>query len=951
METPCSMKNCIFVCIFNHKKYIEMFYLLLESILLYGNLGDDTDIIVYTSTEFMEIIKKSQYYNSNNMIFETNDTYNDIDSACKSRLDLFKLSAVSNYKKIIYLDTDIIIKDDIHKVFAICKEDILYVLEEGDIRNELNYWGKVLFGDEINNYDDKTGFTSGILLFNNCEKIRDLFNNITQDIIDRPYKLDCIDQPYFVYNAFKYNLYNNKIMKSLAINNDYNILSDKVIHHFPGGPGIYGLKIDKMRIFLNNMKSERETEEETYIIQVGSHIGNTSNDFLFNNINQKYKYIMIEPVPHLFEKLRENYKSYSNITCLNIAISNYNGYIELYTPSQTNDFSNLVNWTNQLSSVNKDHISTFVPECIIDTISVECKTLNTIIIENNIQHIEYLYTDTEGHDYDILMNLNLSAIRPKNIIFENKHIDGPKHKLDRLNAPKYHSLLDHFKEYGYEVKLETEEDTHITLFKTITNDKEIRKKYIDEILSKRFTLVSRERLENCYHQCKKFMNTNYSFVECGVAKGGSLAIMKVAAGKNNKIFGFDSFEGMPPVTNEDIDNYNKDDPRYWVGKLNENGINDVYNIFNTLNLDMNNVTLVQGFFQDILQVQENIDNIGKIAVLRLDGDWYESTKICLEKLYDKVVDNGIIIIDDYGHFIGAKKATDEFRMKQSIITPLIKTDYTEYYWIKNQNIDSLLSDSVNIDDDIWTCSDKMRYDIYHFFKDKPKFAIAEIGAHKGYSTKILSKIFKKVYAVDNSIEWTNFNKNYNKESTNIEYVMLDIYKNSWEILPKDIEVSFIDAYHTYETCKSDIMNSIKQFENLQYIIFDDYGVWPGVKQVVDELIKCNVLIFEKCIGLNDIPGPNGIVKNSNEGIICSVNSVIRNIKNKSYTWGNSAITFLDNFEMNAYGRGYYRLIDQYNILSFFGGKVHCMVFNNDYTSFVSTRKGDSEIVKGKLIRS
>ena len=104
--------------------------------------------------------------------------------------------------------------------------------------------------------------------------------------------------------------------------------------------------------------------------------------------------------------------------------------------------------------------------------------------------------------------------------------------------------------------------------------------------------------------------------------------------------------------------------------------------------------------------------------------------------------------------------------------------------------------------------------------------------------------------------------------------MLNIYKDSWAILPDDIEVSFIDADHSYDGCKSDIMNSIKRFKNLQYIIFDDYGVWNGVKQIVDELIQNKTLIFEKFIGLNDVPGPNGIVKNVNEGIICSINKIV-----------------------------------------------------------------------------
>jgi lipopolysaccharide biosynthesis glycosyltransferase len=108
------------------------------------------------------MIKQSRFYNDK-IKFEINDTYNSIETACKARLDLFNLSAISNYEKVLYLDTDIVIKDSIDKVFGLIRKDILYVLEEGDIREDENYGGTVLFGDEIDNYDDKTAFTIGIL--------------------------------------------------------------------------------------------------------------------------------------------------------------------------------------------------------------------------------------------------------------------------------------------------------------------------------------------------------------------------------------------------------------------------------------------------------------------------------------------------------------------------------------------------------------------------------------------------------------------------------------------------------------------------------------------------------------------------------------------------------------------------------------------------------------------
>ena len=246
--------NCIFICVFIQEQYVEMVYLLLESLFIYGNLDNNTVVLIYTSTKFMNMIKQSHLFSDEKIKFEINDTYDNIDKACKSRLNFFNLPSIENYKKILYLDTDILVKGDINKVFDVCKEDILYVLGEGVIDHEHDYWGKTLFGDEVNNYDDKSAFTSGILLFNNCEKIKDLFNKINEDIILRPYFFTCYDQPYIIYNAFKHNLYDNKILKSLVVNSDVNIYSNKIIHHFPGGPGVYHNKLNCMNEFLNSLK-------------------------------------------------------------------------------------------------------------------------------------------------------------------------------------------------------------------------------------------------------------------------------------------------------------------------------------------------------------------------------------------------------------------------------------------------------------------------------------------------------------------------------------------------------------------------------------------------------------------------------------------------------------------------------------------------------------------------
>ena len=89
-----------------------------------------------------------------------------------------------------------------------------------------------------------------------------------------------------------------------------------------------------------------------------------------------------------------------------------------------------------------------------------------------------------------------------------------------------------------------------------------------------------------------------------------------------------------------------------------------------------------------------------------------------------------------------------------------------------------------------------------------------------------------------------------------------------------------------------------------------------------------------------------IIDNNIEHIGC-LNNNLNSIINKKYSWGNSYIKFLDNFKMDAFGKGNYTVIDKYNIIAYFGKKEHNIKFNNDYSEFISIRKDDSCIVNGK----
>ena len=193
------------------------------------------------------------------------------------------------------------------------------------------------------------------------------------------------------------------------------------------------------------------------IIQIGSHVGNTLNDPIFNLVDATTKMILVEPVPFLFDKLKNNYTTrftdIRNITFINKAVSDFIGEIEMTVPSEKNDFSKFPFWASQLASTNPNHALGHINNLLVDEIIVKTTTINEIVKEYNITEIDLLHTDTEGHDYTILMNYNFE-IKPKKILFEHKHMDG----LFTVGI-KYTELSNKLSSLGYIKKTQNSEDT------------------------------------------------------------------------------------------------------------------------------------------------------------------------------------------------------------------------------------------------------------------------------------------------------------------------------------------------------------------------------------------------------------------------------------------------------------------------------------------------------------
>ncbi|MEH2510507.1 O-methyltransferase [Nitrobacteraceae bacterium AZCC 1564] len=203
------------------------------------------------------------------------------------------------------------------------------------------------------------------------------------------------------------------------------------------------------------------------------------------------------------------------------------------------------------------------------------------------------------------------------------------------------------------------------------------------------TMLPMPRLFDAYEAVTSINSEGLAgdIVECGVWNGGCVGLMAIAnsnhPGPHRRFHLFDSFEGLPQPSSHDKEvivdfearhpgvQMRDDDPELIpIGACAGISQPAVENfLVKKLGLAKESFVFHVGWFQDT--VPRSLSAIDQIALLRIDGDWYDSTKVCLETLYDRVVRDGFIIIDDYGTFSGCRKAVDEFFSKAGI-APLIR---------------------------------------------------------------------------------------------------------------------------------------------------------------------------------------------------------------------------------------------------------------------------------------
>jgi len=213
---------------------------------------------------------------------------------------------------------------------------------------------------------------------------------------------------------------------------------------------------------------------------------------------------------------------------------------------------------------------------------------------------------------------------------------------------------------------------------------------------KPYTMTSPERVNGLIDAVRYIAANNIAgaMVECGVWKGGSAMAMMLTLKKlkdeSRDFYLYDTYTGMSTPSDEDVsfqgdkahDTFSKlkisEDVSGWclspLEEVKQNAFSTGYN--------KDKIHFIKGKVEDT--IPENMPQ--SIAILRLDTDWYESTKHELIHLFPLLQPNGVLIIDDYGHWQGARKAVDEYISDNNIRILLNRIDYSGRIGIKTERI-------------------------------------------------------------------------------------------------------------------------------------------------------------------------------------------------------------------------------------------------------------------------
>lgn len=166
-------------------------------------------------------------------------------------------------------------------------------------------------------------------------------------------------------------------------------------------------------------------------------------------------------------------------------------------------------------------------------------------------------------------------------------------------------------------------------------------------------------------------------------------------------------------------------------------------------------------------------------------------------------------------------------------------------------LDSALLEDIKPDkkkDTAWTTSSRFKRDLVEMFTDSANETVLELGAHVGYCTRVLSRLFGVVLAVEHSLPVLESNKERNADRSNIVYLNLHTTLDDWAVFVQNrIGVVFIDAAHDYHSVATDIARALA-IPSVHTLVLDDYGAEKGVHRAVTEAVAAGHASIRRFVG-------------------------------------------------------------------------------------------------------
>ncbi|MGR9106459.1 MAG: FkbM family methyltransferase [Gammaproteobacteria bacterium] len=199
---------------------------------------------------------------------------------------------------------------------------------------------------------------------------------------------------------------------------------------------------------LESVLEELAGVDDFFFIQVGANDGIVHDPLYRHVLQNRWNGILIEPVRYYFELLKRNYSAGNHLIFENVAISERDGYRELFRIREGLDF--LPQWTKGLGSFNRDVLMKHrwaIPDIqqYIVRETVQCLSLASLLARYAVERIDLIMIDTEGYDFEIIKQIDSTAVWPRVMIYEHKHLARDERlQCERLLSDRNYRLHKHF---------------------------------------------------------------------------------------------------------------------------------------------------------------------------------------------------------------------------------------------------------------------------------------------------------------------------------------------------------------------------------------------------------------------------------------------------------------------------------------------------------------------------